>query len=136
MPGTKSSEFQPVFQKLRSIMAGHASGLSITDDKPDRYCLEAPVGPATLKAWGGKSKRPMIPVAWVELGKSYVSYHLMGIQGNAKLQDGMSKELRARMQGKTCFNFKSEDDALFRELDQLTRHSVQALRTAGFIERE
>ncbi len=57
----------------------------------------------TLRAWGGKLKHPIIPVAWVQIGKTYVSFHLMGIYMKTPLLGGMSKELKARMQGKTCF---------------------------------
>ena len=92
---------------LRAILTRNADGLTVTDDVPDRYCLEGQVGPATFRAWRGKIKRPLIPVAWVEVGKSAVSYHLMGIYGNSKALDGMSKQLRARMKGKSCFNFKT-----------------------------
>jgi hypothetical protein len=52
-------------------------------------------------------KRPIIPVAWVQIGKAYVSYHLMGVSGNAKLCDTLSAKLKARMEGQTCFNFKA-----------------------------
>ena len=75
----------------------------------------------------------MIPVAWVQKGKAYVSYHLMGVYGNTKLRDGMSKELKAHMQGKTCFNFKDSDDGLLEELKQLTARAIAAFRKAGYI---
>jgi hypothetical protein len=74
-----------------------------------------------------------MPVAWVETGKTYVSYHLMGLYGNTKLLDGMSRELKARMQGKTCFNFKKPDEKVFLELDSLTGRSIDAFRRFGFI---
>jgi hypothetical protein len=45
----------------------------------------------------------------------------------------MSKELKARMQGKTCFNFKTIDEALFQELEQLTVASFTDFKKAGFI---
>jgi hypothetical protein len=106
---------------------------AVTDDTANRYCLEGNPGPATLRAWGGKIKKETIPVAWVQVGKAYVSYHVMGVYGNAKLRDGMSKELRARMQGKTCFNFKSNDEALFQELEYLTVQGLDAFRRSGFI---
>jgi hypothetical protein len=57
----------------------------------------------------------------------------MGVYGNAALSDGMSGELKSRMQGKTCFNFKSDDDRLFRELDQLTERAIASFKKAGFI---
>ena len=78
-------------------------------------------------------KRPMIPVAWVQVGKAYVSYHLMGVYGNVKLRDGMSKKLQARRQGKTCFNFKAYDEALFKELERLTVEAIAGFRKAGYI---
>jgi hypothetical protein len=74
-----------------------------------------------------------MPIAWVEIGKSYVGYHLMPVYGNPKLLDGFSKELRKRMQGKSCFNFKAVDEALFAELDELTRQSFIAFRKAGYL---
>ena len=78
-------------------------------------------------------KKPIIPVAWVQVGKAYVSYHLMGVYGNTRLRDAMSKELKARMQGKTCFNFKTVDEQLFKELDQLTAQAIAAFRKAGYV---
>ena len=77
-------------------------------------------------------KWPMIPVAWAQIGKAYVSYHLMGMYGNTKLRDGMSKELQARMQGKTCFNFKVADEKLFQELERVTAQGIAGFRKAGF----
>jgi hypothetical protein len=57
----------------------------------------------------------------------------MGIYENAKLRDSISKELKARMQGKTCFNFKSHDEALFKELEGLTAQCIAGFKRAGFI---
>jgi hypothetical protein len=126
-------ENESTFRSLRSILQKHRTGLSLEADTATRFCLEANIGPATVKAWGGKVKRATIPVAWVEIGRSYVSYYLMGLYGNAALSKGMSRELKARMQGKTCFNFKTEDEDLFKELDQLTGRSLASFRKAGFI---
>ena len=64
--------------------------------------------------------------------KAYVSYHLMGVYMNTRLLDGLSEQLRARMQGKTCFNFKSLDEVLFRELDDVTGRSIAGFRTEGY----
>ncbi len=130
----KSSKFDDIFASLRRILARHAQSLSLAEDSPKRYCLEGRVGPTTLRAWGGKLRKPTVPVAWVEVGKTYVSFHLMGIYGNEKAREGMSQELRARMQGKTCFNFKVADESLFQELEGLTERACEAFRKGGFIE--
>jgi hypothetical protein len=124
---------QPVFTRLRDILAGQASAFSVAHDSAERYGLEAPIGPATLQAWGGRVRTPMIPVAWVEVRKAYVSYHLMGISGNARVMDSLSPALRARMQGTSCFNFTSVGDAIVRELERVTAESLRGMKTAGYI---
>jgi hypothetical protein len=126
-----SASLQPVFLRLRSVLQEHQAGFSVSHDTAKRFGLEAPVGPATIKAWGGQAKALTMPVAWVEVQKSYVSYHLMGI--NPKLEAKLTDPLRSRMQGKSCFNFKTEDDQLFQELSKVTAESLLALRKAGFI---
>src|SRR5262245_20151328 len=116
--------FQPVFARLRALLHAHEADFAVTHNTPDRYALEAPVGPATIKAWRGKVKTARIPVAWIEIRKNYVSYHLMGVNGNAKLRAKLSRELLAHMQGKACFNFKTVDDALVQELQTVTAESL------------
>jgi len=128
-----SSEFETVFVRLRRILQKQADTLSVGRDEAEYYGLEATPGPATVRAWGGKMKTPTMAVAWVHIGKAYVSYHLMPVYVDATLVAGMSKDLRSHMQGKTCFNFKRNDEALFEELEQLTVQSVAAFRKAGFI---
>ena len=57
----------------------------------------------------------------------------MGIYGNPKLLDRYSKELKARMQGKSCFNFKTVNESLFEELERLTTKSITGMKKAGYI---
>lgn len=131
--GTASQEFKSIFVRLRAILQPYAGTLTVSDDSAGRYCLEGSPGRAVLAARGGKLRKPSIPVAWVQIGKAYVSYHLMPLYGNSKLHDGMSKELRARMQGKACLNFKRNDEELFKELERLTAAGLAAFRKAGYI---
>jgi hypothetical protein len=128
-----SVDHDSTFQALREVLRAHADGLTASADTQERYCLEAVPGPATLAAWGGKQRRPALPVAWVERGKSYVSYHLMGLNGNAPLVASLSPALRARTQGKTCFNFQKPDAQLLTELERVTADSIAGLRRAGFV---
>jgi hypothetical protein len=78
-------------------------------------------------------KKANLPVAWVQIRKAYVSYHLMGIYGMTGLLKGMSKEFKARMQGRTCFNFNTCNDAMYSELDFLTGQAIAAFKEAGYI---
>jgi hypothetical protein len=47
----------------------------------------------------------------------------------------MSPELKKRMQGKSCFNFKTVDEKLFKELAKLTKAGTEKFRNENFIER-
>jgi hypothetical protein len=125
--------FRPVFARLRDLLHAHESDFTITHDTPERYGLEAPVGPATVRAWGGTVRTATIPVACVEMRKTYVSYHLMGVSGNAKLVASLSTPLQARMQGQACFNFTTVDETLFLELQTVTAESLRGMKHAGFI---
>jgi hypothetical protein len=129
----KNSDLRLVFDRLREVLAAHASEFALAYDTTDRYGLEAPAGPATVRSWGGKLRASKIPIGWVEVRKAYVSYHLMGVDGNTKLLATLSEPLRARMQGKACFNFKTLDEAPLGELETVTAESFAGLRRAGFI---
>ena len=129
------SDADAVFCRLREILREHSvnGAISVTTDTATRFCLEAPVGPATLAAWRGKRRRATIPVAWVERGKSDVRYHLMGLADNAGARASFSPQLKARLHGKTCFNFRQPDVRLFAELESVTADIIAAFRRAGFI---
>ena len=117
-----SAEFDAIFDRLRAILQKHAGRLNVKTDTPACFCLEGGVHP--------KHKTPF-PIAWVEIGKGYVSFHHMAVYANPKLLNGCSKELKARMQGKSCFNFKKMDEPLFQELEQLTAAAHAAYRKPG-----
>ena len=127
-----ATEFDIVFEKLKEMLQKYSSSFTVKPDTDNKYGLYAQVGPATLKI-RGKMDSPIMPIAWVEIGKAYVSYHLMGIYMNPKLQAEIPKDLKTRMQGKTCFNFKRVDEKVFNELDELTAKSIEALKKGGFI---
>lgn len=118
------SDFGSVFARLRAILQKHTGTYRVKEDKPDSYWLETGVHP---------QRKMRLAVAGVRVGKAYVSFHLMPVYGCPKLLDGVSSDLMARMQGKSCFNFKAVDDSLFDELEQLTVRAFAAFRKAGYV---
>jgi len=116
--------FQEVFAELREILRRHAGKLVVTEDSASCYRLE-----------GGKhpTRKKPFPIAWVSVEKSYVSFHHMAVYARPDLLEGVSQELRARMQGKSCFNFTSANPALFKELEELTIKAFDAFRNAAFM---
>ena len=126
-------EFEMVFDRLKAILQKHAADFTVRPDTESSYGLQGKPGPAALKVWGGKLKKPVMPVAWIETGKSYVSFHIMGLYTNAALKNGLSKELKTRMQGKTCFNFRTINEILFKELEQLTVKAIKDFKKLGYV---
>src|ERR1700741_5084556 len=119
-----ANNFPEIFSALRDILRRHAGKLTVTEDTPGCYRLEGGVHPT--------HKKPF-PIAWVAVGKAYVSFHHMGVYARPDLLKGMSKELKARMQGKSCFNFTTNNPALFAELEELTVRSYEASRNTPFM---
>ena len=117
-----NSEFESIFARLREILRRHSGALTVSADTPDHFCLHLAYSPKFKKGF---------PVAWVKVSKAYVSYHFMPVYMFPNLRDGLSKKLRTRMQGKSCFNFKAVDEALFEELERLTVEGLAVSRKAG-----
>jgi hypothetical protein len=67
----------------------------------------------------------------VKIGKRYVGFHLMPVYAYPDLLDGISPELRQRMQDKSCFNFTKPDDTLFAELERLTAPGFRRFQAEG-----
>jgi hypothetical protein len=107
-------DLDAVHQRLKSILAPYRDDLTVAKDEPGGMTLELP----------GYEGQPWGYVAGTRLGKRYVSFYLMAVYGEPDLLNGMSPELRRRMQGKSCFNFSRVDEGLFAELEGLTRQSI------------
>lgn len=113
-----------VFLELRAIMAPYARQMDCAIDRDDELSLDT--------KHIHKNKKPL----WfggVQVKKRYVSYHLMPVYVNPALLDGISPELKKRMQGKSCFNFTSSDASLFSELAALTEAGFQDYREKGYV---
>ena len=106
-----TDSFGDVFTALRAILQRHKGTLIVSQNSPTRFCLEGGCHP--------RRKQPM-PIAWVEVGKNYVGFHHMAVYARPDLLKDISKKLKARMQGKSCFNFTSVNEVLFAELEELT----------------
>lgn len=109
-------DLAPVHDRLRAILTPYRERLHVAADGPGGLTLEFP----------GYARMPWGFAAATRLGKRYVSFYLMGVYGQPALIDGMSPELRRRMQGKSCFNFTKLDEPLLQELAVLTERSIAA----------
>ncbi|HUL44296.1 MAG TPA: hypothetical protein VLY03_08060 [Bacteroidota bacterium] len=121
---TPTPDFPAIFARLRAILQEHASSFIVLADRADYYCLNVRFSP--------KFRGPF-PIAWVKISKSYVSFHFMPIYFAPKLRKDLSAGLRARMQGKSCFNFKVVNDQLFDELRRLTVKGFEVSKKANVV---
>jgi len=111
-----NSEFEATFAALKSVFAPYVDRLSTKADRATEYTLLGKV-PSPFPQHKGE---PMF-FGSVRLGRAYVSFHLMPLYMNESLTSSISPALKKRMQGKTCFNFKTTPEpALLMELAALT----------------
>lgn len=118
------ADFPTVFRKLRKILSANKASLVVAVDEDDHYLLN------TTKPHPTNGQAMMFGA--VRIGKNYVSYHLMPVYCHAPLLESCSPALRKRMQGKACFNFTTPDEALFKELEDLTRRGLTGFTKMGF----
>jgi hypothetical protein len=116
----KTDAFEATFATLRSLLTPYAKDLLVEVDEPNAYQLSS----RTMKDRIGW---PLF-VAAVQIKKNYVSYHLMPVYAVPQLLEGMSPNLKKRMQGKSCFNFVAIDAAQAKELAVLTRKGMAAFK--------
>ena len=114
--------FQQIFEALKPIFEEYAEKLGVQVDKPGEYYLET-------KSAIRKGQR--LQFGGVKIGKAYVSFHLMPIYMNPKLQASISPELKKRMQGKSCFNFTHVEPGHLAELKKLTKAGFDEFKTWG-----
>lgn len=117
-------DLSAVFAELRAVMAPYAHEL---DPKKDD-ATELYVGTRYLQ----KNKKPLFFGA-VQVKKSFVSFRLMPVYLAPELLTAVSPELKARMQGKSCFNFSEVDRPLFKELAGLTKAGHASYKAQGFV---
>ena len=114
------ADLEPVFHRLKSILEPYGERLSVTDERPMSFGVDAaPDGDRNPTTW----------FAGVRLGKRYVSYYLMPVYVDPSLADTISPGLKRHMQGKSCFNFTTIDEGLFAEVESLTMAGYE--RVAG-----
>jgi hypothetical protein len=119
-----TADFAVTFAKLRGVMSAFAPELRVTVDEPHKYYVVT-----QSNSWRGG---PMYFGAVMQ-GKAYVSYHLMPLYVCPELVKAVPPTLKKRMQGKACFNFRAPDDALFKELRELSQLGLNKYKSKKWL---
>jgi hypothetical protein len=122
----RQNEFQETFERLKAILKPYEARLYVVHDTDRGYYLDT--------HYVMKNKQRLFFAA-VRVGKAYVSFHLMPVYASSDLSKSISPELKKRMQGKSCFNFKAVDEKLFKELRKLTRAGFQKFNDVEFLQK-
>ena len=104
-------DFPTVFEELKKILKSYAGKLTVTADTSTGYSLDGPYS----EKW-----KKVIYFGGAQIKKNYVSFYLMPVYIYPELLEEISPDLKKHMQGKSCFNFKKVEPALFQELEKLT----------------
>lgn len=118
-----AADFDAVYDALHALMKPLEKDLVVVHDKPGNYYLN------TRIPWKGKD----LYFGGIVIKKNYVSYYLMGVYMYPDLLDDLPDDLRKRMQGKSCFNFKAIEPSIFKQLAALTKKSFQRMKKEGYI---
>jgi hypothetical protein len=115
------TSFAAVFAALKPVLAEYANRLTVKADTSVEYTLVT----KSASPFPQHKGQPMY-FGSVRLGKAYVSFHLMPLYMCPVLAKSVSPALKKRMQGKTCFNFKTgPEPELMAGLTRLTEAAFQ-----------
>jgi len=117
--------FKNILDQLRAILIPYEKHTVVKSSPEGDYYLE------TRHLM--KNKQPLF-FGSVKVQKNYVSFYLMPVYVFPDLLDSVSPELKKRMQGKSCFNFKTADPRLFNELTNLTKMGFNRYKEEGLLE--
>jgi hypothetical protein len=110
------TDFPAIFEQLKDILKPYAGAMTVKADTADTYYLDGP--------YSEKWKKELF-FGSAQVKKNYVSFYLMPVYMYPELLNNVSPELKKHMQGKSCFNFKKVEPALFEELAALTRRAAE-----------
>lgn len=121
--------FDDAFATLKLVFKTHLKDLTLTADTKKEYTLVSKL-PSPFPQHKGQ---PMY-FGGVRLGKAYVSFHFLPLYMNPALTKTISPALKKRMQGKACFNFKTNPEPeILTELKRITKDGFQHFREKRWI---
>lgn len=99
---------EALFGLLSGLLRPYAAGLSVKSDTDTNLYLEESLS----------TGKPLMFAA-VQSKASYVALHVYPLYVHPELLETLSPELRRRMQGKSCFNFKHIEQVPTEEINAL-----------------
>ena len=105
-----------LFASLAGLLRPYSGRLFVKSDTDSNFYLEE----------SQSTGKPQMFAA-VQAKKGYVALHLFPVYVKPELLESISPTLRSRMHGKSCFNFKREDQVPRDELAHLIERAHDSL---------
>ncbi len=121
IPTTGASDLTAVFTRLRPILEPYIAEMMVMQDNERGLYLN------TKSIM--KNKQPLF-FASIAINKNYVSFHVFPVYMYADLLDGIG-DLKKRMQGKSCFNFRQVTEAQVDGMRALVDAGYKRLKAEG-----
>lgn len=104
------------FDLLSSILRPYSDEMQVKHDTETNFYLEETIS----------SQKPQMFCA-AQVKKNYTSFHVFPVYCHPDLLDDVPEELTKRMQGKSCFNFKTADQVPTQALEALVKASRERI---------
>lgn len=118
-----SIDLAAVYQQLRPILDPYVPGMMVVQDNERGVYLNTN---AVMK-----NGQPLF-FASIAINKTYVSFHVFPVYMYPDLLDGIG-DLKKRMQGKSCFNFRKVSDEQIEGMRALVDAGHKRLKAEGDI---
>lgn len=107
---------EAVFERISALLRPYAENLSIKADTEKNLYVEE----------SRSTGKPQMFAA-VQVKATYVALHVYPLYVHPELVDTLSPELRSRMQGKSCFNFKRIEQVIDQEIRKLLQVAYSSI---------
>jgi hypothetical protein len=129
MPLTPSTR-KAIFGRLRRSLTKLCPPMVCVKDKPGSYEI---IGNIPVPYGSTKKIVPGMYFASTVARKDMVSFHFMPIYYNKEAYINVAPTLLKSMKGKTCFNFRKEEQIDDKELDAMLKKGVQIWKKLGYM---
>ncbi|MFK8028802.1 MAG: hypothetical protein AB8G18_01065 [Gammaproteobacteria bacterium] len=104
------------FSVLSKLLQPYAKKMIVKHNTDSNFYLEETLSSDKPQMFGA-----------AQIKKNYTSFHLFPVYCHPELLTDISDELRKRMQGKSCFNFKNAEQVPVTELKKLVKRAFETL---------
>ena len=120
-----------LFNKLKAALKKHSLPMNCSNDTADTYEL---IGNKPVPYGSRKKMVPGMYFASVVACKEMVSFTLFPLDYHERECRNIAPTLMRFLKGKSCFNFKQEEEVAEQELRAILTKGVQRWRTPGSVQ--